>query len=138
MALEVWTARVSSKDPDAFDITRKTGHDAFAPSWLILTPMIDRRRNGHETTEAQWKEYAAAYYKEMQVSRAANVETWKALLARPRVVLTCYCTNHLRCHRTLLARLLEKLGASFEGELADRKKAQKELFELALSLGEED
>lgn len=134
MPLEVWTARISSKDPDAFDVTRKTGCKTFAPSWAILGPALDRRRAGRETTAEEWKAYAVAYYDEMRQSRQAEPNAWAELLARPRVVLTCYCTRPSRCHRTLLARLLEKLGAKFEGEIAERDEGQQDLFKLAMGL----
>lgn len=134
MALKVWTDRVSSKDLDAFDVTRKSGHKAFAPSWAILGPALERRRSGREATEEEWKAYAAAYYGEMTLSRKREPDVWATLLARPRVVLTCYCTNPLRCHRTLLARLLEKLGATFEGEIVDQSVSQQALFDLAMNL----
>lgn len=53
-----------------------------------------------------------------------NPGAWRALLARPRVVLACYCADPERCHRTILARdILPKLGATYRGELT-RPKAQ--------------
>ena len=48
-----------------------------------------------------------------KVERAA----WDALLARPAVVLVCYCTDPARCHRRVLAELLAKLGAVDLGEV---------------------
>ena len=47
MTLAVYTARIGLRDPDVFDITRKTGGvegDPFAPSWRILRPAIDAFR----------------------------------------------------------------------------------------------
>lgn len=43
----VCTARIGCKDPDAFNITRKTGGKAgapFAPSWALLGPVLKERR----------------------------------------------------------------------------------------------
>lgn len=51
MSTLVFTARVATRDPDAFDITRATAHAAmkagrpapgepFAPSWTILNPAL--------------------------------------------------------------------------------------------------
>ena len=136
--LVVWTARISTKDPDAFNVTRKSGNGTFAPSWKLLSPMVDIRKSGRTATEAEWKEYARGYLEEMRASFRANPTPWKSLLARPRVVLTCYCTNAFRCHRTLLARFLEKLGAENAGELEERNETQAELFKVAMSLGDED
>ena len=115
--LEVWTARISTKDPDAFNITRKSGHKEFAPSWEALQRMLEIRRSGRVATEEEWREYVEGYLKEMGRSHRVHKASWDALLARERVVLVCYCTNPQRCHRTILARILESLGAVNRGEL---------------------
>jgi len=116
--LEVWTARISTKDPDRFNVTRKSGHTAFAPSWKLLNGILEiRNHEDREENEAEWKAYAAAYLKEMGRSHRLNKAAWDELLARPRVVLTCYCTNPQRCHRRILARILVTLGATDRGEL---------------------
>lgn len=142
MALEVWTARISTRDPDALNITRKSGDPVFAPSWPLLKGALDRRRAGLPKTEADWKGYAAAYLREMAASYDAHRGHWEALLARPRVVLTCYCTDLNRCHRRLLARVLVKLGAVDRGELPETPReaedtSQREAFDLAMSLDED-
>ncbi len=115
--MNVWTARISTRDPDRYDITRKSGDPIFAPSWALLGPLLRRRRAGFEQTEEEWKAYAAAYLREMSRSYHINRPEWDALLARERVVLTCYCPDALRCHRRILARILASLGASDHGEL---------------------
>lgn len=48
---------------------------------------------------------------------AADVRSPDPSLARSRVVLVCYCTDPTRCHRSLLAGILGKLGADVRGEL---------------------
>jgi len=132
------------------NVTRKSGDKTFAPSWALLGPMIEIRRSGKVATDEQWKDYARSYLKEMQVSRARHPEAWAELLGRQRVVLTCYCTNPKRCHRTVLGRFLERrLGATFRGELEEpatirdcpqtvdilkEHQAEREGFELAMSL----
>lgn len=115
--LEVWTARISSRDPDAFNITRKSGNTVFAPSWPLLSRVLDIRKEGRAQTETEWKEYAGAYLREMSRSYRVNRSEWEALLNRQRVVLVCYCTDPARCHRRILARILESLGAVDRGEL---------------------
>ena len=42
---------------------------------------------------------------------------WGALLAMREVTLVCTCADATRCHRVLLARILEKLGATYAGEM---------------------
>jgi uncharacterized protein YeaO (DUF488 family) len=120
--MEVWTARISTKDPDRLDISRKSGEKAFAPSWAILGPALQRRRAGIPQTEEEWKDYAALYLREMSISKRQNPDTWAALLARPRVVLVCYCSGDpKRCHRHILALILAHLGATYRGELLSAK-----------------
>ena len=119
---------------------------AFAPTWEILRVVLDARRSGDaEAYEATRDWYARNYTAEMRVSygvvpgvdgwssmsveaqsdiQAAmqrgvqpNRAAWDALLARDSVTLVCYCPKPDRCHRALLARILEKLGAQFTGEV---------------------
>ncbi len=121
--LEIWTARISTRDPDRFDITRKSGGPAgepFAPSWKILRPALDARKQGVEDHDKAWAVYVPAYYAEMRVSYKTQRSTWESLLLRPRVVLCCYCTDSTHCHRTLLANILSKFGATTKGELVKR------------------
>lgn len=142
--LLVHTARISCRDPDRFDITRKSGGTAgvpFAPSWDILQPALDARRRAakldrripmlaHEAghiEEVAWAAYVPAYTEEMRRSYRRHRGDWDALLMRCRVVLVCYCVDEDRCHRRLLAKMLEKLGATDGGELASgtgRKEAR--------------
>lgn len=154
MTLQVWTSRLSSRDPDALDVTRDTADaaradkrpapgDAFAPSRALLRrPLAARAQAGQlrrdvrelplflrghaaelhlvaaaDLEAAAWEAYAPAYRAEMLESYRRRRAEWEALLARPRVVLVCFCTNPERCHRTLLAGFLGKLGADVRGEL---------------------
>lgn len=64
-----------------------------------------------------WTAYAIAYTGEMRVAYWYRGGSWKALLARPRVVLVCYCTDPERCHRRVLAGILTRLGAVDHGEI---------------------
>jgi uncharacterized protein YeaO (DUF488 family) len=120
MTLQVFTARISSKDPDRLDISRKSGKEGafLAPSWSLLAPFLELRHHA-ALTQADWDAYVEGFRKEMRQSYRENRKAWEALLARERVVLTCYCTNHNQCHRTLLRRdILPALGAVNVGEIA--------------------
>lgn len=119
LTLHVWTASLRTRDPDALNITRKSGVGAFAPSWVVLGAALKRRREGATLSDEEWKEaYAKPYLREMVASMDRQPDVWEALLARKRVVLTCYCPSPERCHRTLLGRFLVRHGAVFHGELA--------------------
>lgn len=143
MTLTVHTARVSYGGPDRLDVTRKSaGPDgiAFAPSWAILRPALEsltfaallRRAStiqprpeadsvyyakvADEIVRTTWALYSEAYTLEMRESYRTQRTSWDALLAREVVTLCCYCVNPVRCHRTLLAGMFEKLGATIGGE----------------------
>jgi uncharacterized protein YeaO (DUF488 family) len=118
MPLEVWTARISTRDPDAFNVTRKMGHAEFAPSWAILGSILEIRKQKREPTLGEWREYASQYLREMARSKRLHGSAWAALMARQRVVLVCYCVHSRHCHRRILARILESLGAVDRGELS--------------------
>lgn len=120
MILRTFTARLGLIDPDAVDATRSTG-SVFAPSWDLLGPLLQlRRETGRPESPPQWARFAERYLDEMRGSHHRHEAKWNALLARPsgRVVLLCFCPDPARCHRTLLARdILPKLGAEYAGEL---------------------
>ena len=115
MPLRVFTARFGLRDPDVVDVTRAVD-SVFAPSWNLLGPIVHaRRETGRPETAAQWARYEAGYLDEMRASHHVHESEWVRLL---RAVLTCFCADPARCHRTLLARdILPKLGAEYGGEL---------------------
>lgn len=134
MPVEVWTARISTRDPEVLNITRKSGDPIFAPSWPLLRSMLNVRAESRVPTEPEWKIYAKTYLSEMQASHRDHPKAWEALLARQRVVLSCYCVDPQRCHRRLLGLILERLGGVYKGELPDPDAAQRDLFKLAMEL----
>lgn len=134
MTLLVHTARITYAGPDRLDVTRKSGDPTFAPSWGILRPMIDARRQGGNWTWL-WPRYVEQYTAEMRQSYRANRAAWDALLARAEVTLCCYCTDALHCHRTVLAEILGKLGAVVKGE---RQPDSKKVLQLMLAASDYD
>jgi hypothetical protein len=141
VSLFVQTARVSYRGGWRLDVTRKSGKEGLflAPSWAILRPALDARTEAAELLKRAaagcydpkeapgdaarieadaWDRYVPAYLAEMRVSLKANLPQWRAMFARERVVLVCYCTDAERCHRHLLrTRILPTLGAIDGGEL---------------------
>lgn len=116
----VYTSRVGCRDPDALDVTRKSAGPAglpFAPSWALLRRALPKLAKGAPVVTPE--QYEVEYRAEMAASRARDPGAWEAMLARPRVVLLCYCASKSdRCHRRLLARMLVELGGSDHGELS--------------------
>jgi len=131
--VNVYTARISTRDVDAVDISRagcdrlrkakKPAPGEFlAPSAALVFPVL--RAMKAATTDAEreqvWTDYATLYRLEMLASHKARRPEWEALLRRERAVLCCYCaplTGVLRCHRVLAAGYLARLGATYCGEV---------------------
>lgn len=135
MTLQVFSARVSYRGADRFDVTRKSGcltGKLFAPSWAILSPAIaargrawglvaeidtpDTRETATRIKNDAWDAYVPAFIDEMRQSYRANRVAWDWLLAKETTTLVCYCVNGERCHRKLLREILVKLGAADGGE----------------------
>lgn len=133
MSLQVYTARIGCKDPDALNVSRKSGTAGLflAPSWKILGPSLNARAEAQAWVQAGnegfglaiecewWAAYVPLYLEEMRVSYGRHREKWEALLAKRRIVLCCYCAaGRVHCHRGILAeKVLPKLGATDCGEL---------------------
>ncbi len=120
MSVVVHTARISYRGSDRLDITRKSGREGivFAPSWSLLGPVLRARTlSNHKDWPETWARYCEGFFAEMRLSYRTHRAAWDAMLSRSEVTLCCYCVDHERCHRTLLARdILPKLGATFGGE----------------------
>jgi uncharacterized protein YeaO (DUF488 family) len=136
--LAVYTARLGIRDADYLDVSLQGnmrradagevgGHRhvglSFCPSPELLYPYLSKRKFG-QLTDADWERYARAYTAEMRVSYRLRQSAWKTVLAWPRVVLLCFCTEPERCHRRVLAGILAKLGANDCGELDSRALAE--------------
>lgn len=125
MTLQVSTSRFSYAGPDRIDVTRGS---LLAGRWSVLAPSGDLLQETHfrikraahispEQARGFWSRYVERYTEEMRGSYRRNRDVWDELLARPRAVIVCYCEIPERCHRTLLAGMLVKLGAVYEGEI---------------------
>jgi uncharacterized protein YeaO (DUF488 family) len=111
MTLQVHTARIDYPGPDRLDITAKSGDGTFAPTWDII---VAAKRG-----DLSWPDYVERYTQLMRQSYRSNREVWDLVLASPRVVLVCYCKDPAHCHRTVLARILTRLGARYYGEITE-------------------
>ena len=107
--LKVFTSRISYRGEARWDITVQTGSKLFATSWKIVT--------AYKKGEITEQEYTVAYYAMMKASYEAHPTEWSTFLAKDKIVLCCYCPAVAFCHRLLLAKILVKLGAEYEGEI---------------------
>jgi uncharacterized protein YeaO (DUF488 family) len=63
------------------------------------------------------EEYTERYTAMMRESFISNRKDWDRLFRSYQVTLVCFCAPGKFCHRVLLARMLEKLGAQYTGEV---------------------
>lgn len=118
MSLVVRVGHIGLKPRDGLDITR-SARSCFGPSEKLLWPEIRLRKEESsmprlarlKRQSERWKAYEAAYFEEMRELYRSNREPWNELLARPSVTLLCFCQESMLCHRTSLAKILDKLGA---------------------------
>lgn len=112
---------VGYREPDALDVTRGTADigATFAPSRALLNEAQRRKKaakGDEQLLQAAFDWYAPLYIAEMRGSYRTHREDWDALLSHDLVTLCCYCGTAQRCHRRLLAEILVKLGATYQGE----------------------
>jgi uncharacterized protein YeaO (DUF488 family) len=119
VSLIVCTARITYQGSDRIDVTRKGCSLCgffMAPSWKILAPVLQARKQG--SLESEWSRYVEDYIEEMRLSQKRHPLAWADLLRREQVTLVCYCSNPLRCHRWILrTKILPALGAVDGGEM---------------------
>lgn len=129
-SMDIHTARINYQGADRLDITRKSGGPigiVLAPSWEILAPVLNARRQ-KTMGNSEWERYKRAYIDEMRTSYQTWPQHWERILARPEVTLVCYCADFLRCHRSLAADLLVKASKGAAFYRGERKPAQQGLF----------
>lgn len=140
MPLSVWTARLHYRGSDRLDITRNgrdpVGH-VFAPSERLVE--LVKETSYKADSYKSWKTYEREYSIEMGTSYLSYRKVWESVLSRDLVTLVCYCSSPTRCHRSLLAKLLEEQGAVYLGErdASERDNSEREAFDLMLDLPQE-
>ena len=107
--MKVYTSSMRCGDRDRLNITVKSGVQAFAPSWDMVM--------GYKKGLLSEKQYEKLYLERMRRSYVANRAIWNEILKRDRVVFVCFCRKGEFCHRVLLAKIFEKLGAEYGGEI---------------------
>ncbi|MGQ0614095.1 MAG: DUF488 domain-containing protein [Planctomycetaceae bacterium] len=89
-------------------------YDAWLPELAPSEALL--RRTAHVSTEAAWAAFARAYRKEMaEPDRRRLLDLLAALSHRADFSVGCFCADERRCHRSLLAALLEARGARMRG-----------------------
>lgn len=109
--LKIWTAQYNYSGKDRIDITVKSAlypWSAFAPTWEMV---MEYKRFKDE--EIYIKKYKAIIDKAFEL----HVQRLSVLLKSDRTItLVCFCRSGDFCHRVLLAKHFESLGAIYYGE----------------------
>lgn len=114
--LNIYTAQYNYKGPNRTDITIKSAKqpwNVFAPTWDMVNDYLKGPKD-----KAAEQRYILAYDRIIAKAFMYNYKALTALLnSNETRVLVCFCKSGNFCHRVLLAKHLESLGAKYYGEL---------------------
>lgn len=83
-----------------FDITVKSGIQAFSPTW----DMLRAYRAGTMTEQ----EYSRQYILKVERTFDENADLWSNFLKEKNIAIACYCTPGVFCHRLLFTDILSR------------------------------
>jgi uncharacterized protein YeaO (DUF488 family) len=109
--LRLGTVRRPPRGVPKQDFARLDYYDQWLPE---LAPSADLFGwiTSEPITDVRWKTFARRYHKEMaEPSPARLISLLAALSDQTSLSVGCYCESPERCHRSLLAGLLEAAGA---------------------------
>lgn len=87
----------------------------LSPSWNLFTTYRDLARRNEWNAETFQKIYVPKFLKEMHEPSARDyLNMVYALGKRSSVALVCYCSDETLCHRSIVAGLLQGVGAEVE------------------------
>ncbi len=86
-------------------------YDVWYPN---LAPSVETMKLGQSVeTDAQWQTFEKAYRREMKAPETTHtIELLATLSKHANFSIGCYCADEARCHRSILAHLLQEAGAS--------------------------
>ena len=109
--LKIWTAQYRYSGKDRIDITIKSAiypWNVFAPTWEMVK---EYKRSGNKET------YIEKYKTIIDKAFLVHPQQLSDLLESDRTItLVCFCRPGDFCHRVLLAKHFESLGATYLGE----------------------
>lgn len=94
------------------DFARRDFYDVWLPELSPSAPTVSGAL-AEPWTPARWRRFERIYLKEMATPAPRHlIELLAALSKDTNLAVGCYCEDASRCHRSLLARLLEEAGAT--------------------------
>lgn len=114
--LTIYTAQHQYKGPNRRDVTVKGNippWNVFAPTWGMVKTYLNSSRDKRSE-----QIYTMEYDKIVLKAFMYNNKALTTLIHSNDIrVLVCFCKAGSFCHRVLLAKHLESLGANYHGEL---------------------
>ena len=112
-SLRLGTVRLLPRGVKKEDFAKRDYFDLWLPevapsaelvSWALSQPWTDKR----------WATFARRYHSEMRKPAAQRlIALLAAVSSTTNFSIGCYCENALRCHRSLLGKLLQERGAQW-------------------------
>jgi uncharacterized protein YeaO (DUF488 family) len=113
MSMLTWkdlkTAHLIRDGVYSLDVTVKSGYQAFAPTWKMVTDY----KKGKITEEEYTRRYLNLMRTSFQIYPQRWAEALQLAINNHVLILLCYCKEGDFCHRHLLKEYLKKY---FEGE----------------------
>jgi uncharacterized protein YeaO (DUF488 family) len=108
--LRVGTVRRPPRGVPKSDYVRKNFYDVWLPN---LSPSPELMKEGKSAQdERSWALFSRKFRAEMKRPEASRVlDLLAALSHQTQLSVGCYCEDESRCHRSILRKLLEALGA---------------------------
>ena len=94
------------------EFARRDYYDVWLPELAASAPLVSWAL-ADPWTDVRWRRYARLYLKEMREPAPRHlIETLAALSQGTNFSVGCYCADATHCHRSLLAGLLARAGAT--------------------------
>jgi uncharacterized protein YeaO (DUF488 family) len=94
------------------DYAKRDFFDVWLPDLAPSAELLSWARS-EPLTAQHWKTFARRYRREMGAPATKRLIALLAALSKKTdFAIGCYCSDELRCHRSLLAGLLREAGAS--------------------------
>ena len=109
--LRIGTVRRPPRGVPRAEFATRDFYDVWLPNLAPSASLLAQGRAA--VTAAQWKTFARAYRREMNLPDASRVIDLLAVLShQTHCAVGCYCDDEARCHRSVLRALLLERGAN--------------------------
>jgi uncharacterized protein YeaO (DUF488 family) len=108
--LRIGTVRRPPRGVPRGEFSTRNFYDVWLPQLSPSAKLVKLALSS--PSERGWKAFVKAYRREMNEPDAARlIDLLAALSASSAFSIGCYCEDATRCHRSILATLLEERGA---------------------------